>query len=165
MKNLLMICVILISVTLKAEYSDLGFRAPIESTVVQDLTGLNDLDVAWLRIAAQAIQIVETGGEADPAEAIGTKGEVGPLQIRRCVLIDVEERYGEMFTLKDVKHLDTAVEVFCLYTARYNKRAIKARDLEKVSRCWNGGPEGHRKAKTLEYASKVSKEFSIISAE
>lgn len=151
--------------TAVAEYCDLGFRAPIECSDIQDITGLNDCDVAWLREVAAAIQAVETGGEVNPAEAVGKAGEVGPLQIRKCVLTDVADRYGEVFTLSEVKHLDTAIEVFCLYTARYNKRAIKARDLDRIARCWNGGPEGHQKAKTLDYAFKVQKEFSIISAE
>ena len=106
------------------------------------------------RPVLDAIRSVETGGEADPANAIGDGGKaLGPFQIHRAYWIDATERRPDLRALgyQSVRDQAVAEQVVLAYWHRYAPRY----DLDTLARIHNGGPKGHRKAATVEYAAKV----------
>jgi len=106
------------------------------------------------RAILDAIRTVETGGEADPDRAIGDKGKaLGAYQIHRGYWLDATEKDPALRALgyESVTNREIAERVVIAYLTRY------APDwkLETVARIHNGGPKGHRKESTLDYARKV----------
>ena len=106
------------------------------------------------RSILDAIRTVETGGEADPDRAIGDKGKaLGAYQIHRVYWLDATEKDPALRALGYESVTDRAIaeRVVIAYLTRY------APDwkLETVARIHNGGPKGHRKESTLDYARKV----------
>jgi hypothetical protein len=106
------------------------------------------------RAILDAIRTVETGGETDPDRAIGDKGKaLGAYQIHRSYWIDATEKDPALRALgyESVTNREIAERVVLAYLTRY------APDwkLETVARIHNGGPKGHRKESTLDYARKV----------
>lgn len=112
---------------------------------------VNDVDLDRL---VQAICQVETGGEADPANAVGDNGKaIGPYQIHKAYWIDATQ-YDKSIggTYADCKNKAYATKVVMAYLRRY---APKFATLEDLARQHNGGPKGHRKDATLAYWAKV----------
>lgn len=106
------------------------------------------------RAILDAIRTVETGGETDPDRAIGDKGKaLGAYQIHRGYWLDATEKDPALRALGYESVTDRAIaeKVVIAYLTRY------APDwkLDTVARIHNGGPNGHRKESTLEYARKV----------
>ena len=106
------------------------------------------------RAILDAIRTVETGGEADPDRAIGDKGRaLGAYQIHRGYWLDATEKDPALRALgyESVTNREIAEKVVIAYLTRY------APDwkLETVARIHNGGPKGHRKESTLDYARKA----------
>jgi hypothetical protein len=106
------------------------------------------------RAILDAIRTVETGGEADPDRAIGDKGKaLGAYQIHFSYWLDATEKDPALRALGYESVTDRAIaeRVVLAYLTRY------APDwkLETVARIHNGGPKGHRKESTLDYARKV----------
>jgi hypothetical protein len=106
------------------------------------------------RAILDAIRTVETGGEADPDRAIGDKGRaLGAYQIHRGYWLDATEKDPALRALgyESVTDREIAERVVIAYLTRY------APDwkLDTVARIHNGGPKGHRKESTLDYARKV----------
>jgi hypothetical protein len=106
------------------------------------------------RAILDAIRTVETGGEADPDRAIGDKGKaLGAYQIHRCYWLDATEKDPALRALgyESVTNREIAERVVIAYLTRY------APDwkLETVARIHNGGPRGHKKDSTLDYARKA----------
>ena len=103
-----------------------------------------------------AIQHVETGGEADPSAAVGDNGaSIGPLQIQRACWADAVERdetvtaNGE--TWQNCTDPVYARRVAIAYWTRYAPDWKPA----TLAGIWNGGPKGDRKASTSRYRAKV----------
>lgn len=108
---------------------------------------------ADMRPLLDAIRAVETGGHADPENAVGDGGaSLGPYQISRAYWSDsrVPGRY-EM-----VRDRAYAERVMIAYWKRYCPRG----DAQTMARVHNGGPRGPRKAATLNYWRKVQRELS-----
>jgi hypothetical protein len=106
------------------------------------------------RAILDAIRTVETGGQSDPDRAIGDKGRaLGAYQIHRGYWLDATEKDPALRALgyESVTDREIAERVVIAYLTRY------APDwkLETVARIHNGGPKGHRKESTLDYARKV----------
>ncbi len=106
------------------------------------------------RAILDAIRTVETGGEADPDRAIGDKGKaLGAYQIHFSYWIDATEKHPALRALgyESVTDREIAEKVVIAYLTRY------APDwkIDTVARIHNGGPKGHRKESTLDYARKV----------
>ena len=106
------------------------------------------------RAILDAIRTVETGGEADPDRAIGDKGKaLGAYQIHRCYWLDATEKDPALRALgyESVTNREIAERVVIAYLTRY------APDwkIDTVARIHNGGPRGHKKDSTLEYARKA----------
>lgn len=101
-----------------------------------------------------AIRTVETGGHADPANAVGDGGKaLGPYQIHYGYWLDATERDPALRALgyESVRDQAIAERVVLAYLTRY----APAWDLRTCARIHNGGPRGHRKPSTLGYATKV----------
>lgn len=99
-----------------------------------------------------AIMQVESGGDVNVKA--GDRGKaVGPLQIHKVVVDDVNRRYGTSYTYADRKSLVKSREICRKYLLMYGGRHATN---EKYARIWNGGPKGHMKDGTLVYWTKVS---------
>lgn len=102
-----------------------------------------------------AIRIVETGGEKDPANAVGDNGRsIGPFQIQRAYWQDALEHDPSIGgTYADCKDETYARRVIRAYLSRY----VKTWNDETVARVHNGGPSGAKKKGTIKYWQKVRK--------
>lgn len=100
-----------------------------------------------------AIRQVETGGVADPANAVGDGGKaIGPFQIHKVYWQDAVEydpSIGGVYA--DCKDEAYARRIVIAYLSRY----CKSWSDETVARIHNGGPRGHKKAATVKYWRKV----------
>jgi hypothetical protein len=102
-----------------------------------------------------AIRIVETGGEKDPANAVGDGGKaIGPFQIHRVYWQDALEYDPSIGgTYADCKDEAYARRVVRAYLSRY----VKTWNDQTVARTHNGGPAGAKRKSTLNYWRKVQK--------
>lgn len=102
-----------------------------------------------------AIRQKETGGEADPANAIGDGGKaIGPYQIHRVYWQDAIEHAPEIGgTYADCRDAAYAERIILAYWERY----APAYDYETLARIHNGGPKGHRRRGTLPYWQGVER--------
>ncbi len=98
-----------------------------------------------------AIRAVESGGDDS---AVGDDGRaIGPYQIHKAYWVDAcaadpSLRSG---TYADCFDAVYARRVVVAYLTRYGR----GRTAEELAQIHNGGPRGHRKSATLEYAAKV----------
>lgn len=86
---------------------------------------------------------------------------VGCLQIRRTMVRDINrilKRKGssQRFKFKDRWDRSKSIEMFNIYCQYYNLQSP-----EVISRCWNGGPKGHKKESTRKYWTKVKSLLKI----
>jgi len=104
-----------------------------------------------------ALIAVESGGNDF---AIGDGGRaLGPLQIHRSVVADVNRLTGASFQWKRMTNRVEAVEVCKRYLAHYGKGCTD----EQLARKWNGGgPAGDRKTATLAYWQRVKSKMKEI---
>lgn len=106
------------------------------------------------RAILDAIRAVETGGEADPDRAIGDGGKaLGAYQIHYAYWLDATERDPALRALgyQSVMNRATAERVVLAYLTRY----APDWNVSTVARIHNGGPRGHKKQSTLDYARKA----------
>ena len=88
---------------------------------------------------------------------VGKLGELGILQIRECVIQDVNRIYKTNYVLEDAKD-DTKSREICKKYLQYwgekyeRKTGLKA-DNKILSKIWNGGPNGPFKKTTYIIAS------------
>lgn len=109
-----------------------------------------------------AIEHVETGAEADPANAVGDGGKaLGPMQIHRVYWQDAVEHdptlVGNGETYDSVRDRTYARRVVVAYWKRY----APSWDAQTLARIHNGGPKGHTKRATLGYWAKVQKALDL----
>jgi hypothetical protein len=100
----------------------------------------------------RAIHLVETGGKR--GAVIGDNGRaLGPLQIHRSYWQDA--RVGGRY--EDCADLSYSIKVASAYLRRYAPQAWAAGDTTTLARIHNGGPRGHTKPQTIQYAEKVKR--------
>ena len=99
-----------------------------------------------------ALIIVESSGND---QAIGDNGRaIGPLQIHRGVVQDVNRITGSHYRHQDMTNRVAARAVCEAYLKHYGKGCTT----EQLARKWNGGgPAGDRKSATEAYWAKVKK--------
>ena len=98
-----------------------------------------------------ALIIVESSGND---LAIGDNGRaLGPLQIHRGVVQDVNRITGSHYRHQDMTNRVAARAVCEAYLKHYGR----GKTTEEQARIWNGGPTGDRKTATLAYWAKVKK--------
>ena len=106
----------------------------------------------WAALIVAVAQI-ESGGDHSAFNA--KEGAVGELQVRQCVLDDVNRFYHMKIAMADVrKHRTVARLVFTLYVRMYG-----AETYEQAARIWNGGPRGMKKQTTLGYWLRVKNQL------
>ena len=88
--------------------------------------------------------------------AIGDNGRaVGPLQIHRGVVLDVNRFTGSHYRWEAMTNRVQARAVCEAYLKAYGKGCTT----EQLARRWNGGPTGDRKSATEAYWAKVKKQL------
>ena len=86
--------------------------------------------------------------------AIGDGGRaIGPLQIHKAVVIDVNRITGSTYRHADMTNRAQARAVCEAYLRHYGR----GKTVEQQARIWNGGPTGDRKTVTEAYWDKVRK--------
>jgi len=102
------------------------------------------------------------------SSAVGDKGKsIGPLQIQKSVVDDVNRVYGTKYSYDDRKDLTKSIEIAIRYLSHYSK----GRNLtpETLYRIWNGGPNlggektAMRTKKFMNIYNDVSKGFLSLS--
>ena len=107
------------------------------------------------RALLDSIRQVESGAFADPGRATGDSGKaIGPYQIWRACWADAlafDPSIGGRY--EDCRNAAYAERVMVAYWSRY------APDWkpQTLARIHNGGPRGHRSAKTLAYWHRVQR--------
>lgn len=109
----------------------------------------------WLLFFVVLAQI-ESGGNAKAWNR--SEDARGMLQIRNCVIIDVNERYGFEYTHNDAFDHRKARAICAHYLKRYGAD----QDYEKAFRTWNGGPDGPRQQCTEEYWKKAERLLRVL---
>ena len=89
---------------------------------------------------------VESGGNS---EKIGKLGEIGILQIRQCVIDDVNRIYKLNYKLSDAKNDEKSKDIckkYLMYWGqKYQQKTGKVADNQILSKIWNGGTNGPNK--------------------
>ena len=80
---------------------------------------------------------------------------IGLLQIRPCVVEDVNNHYGTDFNHLDCYDTVVASTVCVLYIKMWCKKKKYKCHVENAARIWNGGPDGPNKDSTLAYLNKI----------
>ena len=107
----------------------------------------------WLDELIEKIWQVESSGRLNPPD--GDSGEAaGPLQIHKCVIDDVNRRYGMDFSYADRRDLDKSKQIAKLYVTMW----LEFHKQEIAARIFNGGPRGWQKKSTDAYWLKIQKQ-------
>ena len=102
-----------------------------------------------------ALIIVESSGND---MAIGDHGKaIGPLQIHRSVVLDVNKFTGSHYRHHDMTNRAQARAVCEAYLRHYvtEKRLGRKPTVADFAKVWNSGPEGFKKTCSDRYAAKV----------
>ena len=98
-----------------------------------------------------ALIAVESSGND---QAVGDNGRaLGPLQIHRGVVLDVNRFTGSNYRHQDMTNRVAARAVCQAYLEHYGR----GKSIEQQARIWNGGPTGDRKTATVAYWGRVQK--------
>jgi hypothetical protein len=108
-----------------------------------------------------ALIAVESGGN-DLAR--GRHGELGALQVRPCVIRDVNRIKGTRYRWAEMTNRWAALGVFRIYTGHYCTeerlgRPVTSQDLARV---WHGGPNGWKRRKTVAYWKRVQARMETV---
>ena len=89
--------------------------------------------------------------------ARGRHGELGALQVRRCVVTDVNRIAGTHYRWAEMTNRWAALGVFRIYTGHYCTEARLGRPAtsQDLARVWHGGPNGWKRRKTVAYWKRV----------
>ena len=122
-----------------------------------------DKEIHANRLIEALIQ-VESGGKEDCVGDIHLiVPSIGVLQIRPIMVREVnrilkiqgkDKRYKNKDRYSRVK----SIEMFIIWRDYHHKDDSD----EVISRCWNGGPKGYKRKKTLHYWNKVQKALKKI---
>jgi hypothetical protein len=106
-----------------------------------------------------ALIAVESGGN-DLAR--GRHGELGALQVRPCVVADVNRVAGTHYRWAEMTNRWAALGVFRIYTGHYCTEARLGRPAtnQDLARVWHGGPSGWKRRKTVAYWKRVRARMS-----
>lgn len=96
----------------------------------------------------EAMAAVESGG--DPHVYNPEEEAVGLMQIRQCVVDDLNRKHGTNYDLDDF--YSTTLSRWAVF--EYGKM-YGAKTAEEFARIWNGGPNGMEKESTKRYWERV----------
>jgi hypothetical protein len=104
----------------------------------------------WLDKLIDKIWQVESSGRLELPD--GDSGDaIGPLQIHKEVLIDINHAYGTNFGIEDCRDIQKAKIIARLYINRW----MDEHKEEIAARIFNGGPRGWERPITTGYWSKI----------
>jgi hypothetical protein len=132
MKGLLLLSIILVSPPIR-----MGGNATSDEP--------NGLDLLLDAIAAVESRN-DTGAAGDGGKALG------PYQIHRAYWADATRFLGVDWSYTDAQDPAKAREVVRAYLLHYGRGC----SMMEMARIHNGGPNGHKKATTLEYARRIA---------
>jgi len=89
-----------------------------------------------------ALIAVESGGND---QARGRHGELGALQVRRCVVVDVNRVAGAKYRWEDMTNRVVAAKVADLYLAHWSKRIGRPATDRDLALIWHHGPNGWKR--------------------
>ena len=122
-----------------------------------------DKEIHANRLIEALIQVESNGKE----DCVGDKHliipSIGVLQIRPIMVREVNRILKKLGKDKRYKNKDRysrvkSIEMFIIWRDYHHKDDSD----EVVSRCWNGGPKGYKRKKTLHYWDKVQKALKKI---
>lgn len=90
-----------------------------------------------------ALIAVESGGND---QARGRHGELGALQVRRCVVADVNRVVGGNYRWADMTNRVVATKVADLYLAHWSKRIGRPATDRDLALIWHHGPNGWKRS-------------------
>lgn len=95
--------------------------------------------------------------------ARGRHGDLGALQVRPCVVADVNRMAGTHFRWAEMTNRWAALGVFRIYTGRYCTEARLGRPVtdQDLARVWHGGPNGWKRRKTVAYWKRVQARMGV----
>lgn len=100
---------------------------------------------------------VESSGLLFPPRGDGGRA-IGPLQIHRSVVADVNRIQGWSFRWEQMADRELAKLVAAAYLRHWGKKIPhRAATVEDLARIWNGGPDGWRDPATVPYWHKVKR--------
>ncbi len=82
----------------------------------------------------------------------------GVLQIRKCVIDDVNFFYNTNYKHSDAFDYDKSIDIFWKYQRIWNNLNTP----ESYARIWNGGPSGMKKRATLKYWGEVKNRIEFF---
>ena len=104
----------------------------------------------------RAVAQVESSGNH---LAVGDKNlklwSYGKWQIRQSRLDDYHKQTGIYYRAEEMTDTIKARQVFMFYASQFDYR-----DIERISRCWNGGEKGMSYKSTIKYYHKVNREYN-----
>ena len=119
----------------------------------------------WAKLFA-VLMMIESGGESDPASAIGDNGaSVGALQIQMSIIEDVNRVYNTNYVSNDRLCIETSKDICRKYLTywinRYHKNTGNKVVLNDFALCWNGGCHWYKKTDeaTLKKLDRYNKKF------
>ena len=132
-------------------YEDLEFSNVYCDSVSKKLDSLQNKLISFDII--NAIMQVESNG--DPNAYAPGEDAVGILQIRQCMVDDVNrilkrQKSPIRYTYLDRWDINKSFEMFDIFCNYYDLNTAEA-----MARGWNGGPRGINKSSTLNYWEKV----------
>lgn len=122
------------------------------------------IDVSVSDNLINALVKVESGGDNTK---IGKLGEIGILQIRPCIIEDVNRVYKTKYVFSDAKDNRKAKDICRKYLTywgnHYQKKTGKVATNQILSKIWNGGPNGPNK-KTSYVIAALNTYWNKVSA-
>lgn len=108
--------------------------------------------------------IIQVESRGNPKAHAQSEDAVGILQIRKCMVDDINrilKKRGALlrYTYNDRWDEDKSIEMFDIFCTYYGLNTA-----EEMARCWNGGPRGINNPRTLHYWNKVENELEEIYA-
>lgn len=87
---------------------------------------------------------------------------LGWMQVRPILIKDVNRISPIKFKLDDRTVMLKNIKLFTLYSRMYQQNALKHNNFKRLSRLWNGGPNGHRIPSTIGYWKRVNKVYKSL---
>lgn len=96
--------------------------------------------------------------------ARGRHGELGALQVRPCVVADVNRLKGTHYRWAEMTNRWAALGVFRIYTGHYcaEDRLGRPATSQDLARVWHGGPNGWKRRKTVAYWKRVQARMETV---
>ena len=136
-----------------------------DSTLVVDTTSTKVVEVkakkdSSVQLVEALIQVESRGNASAVGDRHLGKPSIGVLQIRPIMVREVNRilkklKSNKKYKLKDRFSREKSVEMFSIWKDYYHKNS----NIERIARCWNGGPLGYKTKATLGYWNKVKNEL------